>query len=162
MKSNSKMLSIVLGVILILLVTVLIYKQVHEHYMQDDPKLKELLDIVSPMFNQEKYWVGNLSILNDRDVIDEITLYRGNKSYTINKEKVFLCLKDEKGQYYPLNTLIFVFLHELSHVLCESIGHTEEFHQIFDQLLEEAMRLGIYNPSIPIIRNYCQDGDPEV
>ena len=69
---------------------------------------------------------------------------------------MFLCLKDEKNQYYETNMLIYVLLHEISHVICDEVGHTEKFGKIFDELLEEAKKMNIYNPDIPIITDYCQ------
>jgi predicted metal-dependent hydrolase len=88
--------------------------------------------------------------------MDGIKLYKSNKSFTINKEKTFLCLYDKDGNYYPLNMIIYVLLHEIAHSLnVLDVGHTENFHEIFDQLLEEATKMGIYNPSIPIIQDYC-------
>ena len=94
--------------------------------------------------------------------MNEISLYRGNKSYTINKEKVYLCLKDEKGEYFSDNMLLYVLGHEISHSLCPEIGHTEKFHQIFEALLVKLTEAGLYNPSIPIIQDYCMDGDPQM
>jgi len=109
--------------------------------MQDDPMLhllKELLIPVHPIFKTMR-------------------LYRGDKSYTINKEKTFLCLYDKNGEYYPLNQLIYVLLHEISHSLnTKDIGHTENFNKVFDELLAKATNLGVYNPSIPIVQDYCE------
>ena len=49
-----------------------------------------------------------------------------------------MCLKDSDGNYYDDNSLMFVLLHEIAHVICKSIGHTDEFHKIFEDLLKEA------------------------
>ena len=54
--------------------------------------------------------------------------------------------------------LIYDFAHEVSHVLSVSIGHTEEFHGIFEDLLVELTDAGIYDPSQEIITNYCENG----
>lgn len=151
-----------LGVVLIALVIWLIYRQYVEHYSQNDPKLQELKDIFENFFNKERYWDGQLTMLNNRDIMKEINLYRGDKSYTINKEKVYMCLKNNDGEYYDINTLIYVLAHELSHVICDEIGHTEKFHRIFEDLLKEMTDEGIYNPSKKIRTDYCEDGDPEM
>ena len=44
---------------------------------------------------------------------------------------------------------------ELSHVICDEIGHTAKFHRIFRDLLELAEQKNIYDSSIPIVKNYC-------
>ena len=38
--------------------------------------------------------------------------------------------------------LVYVLAHEMAHVICPNIGHTPEFHAIFDQLLEESEQAG--------------------
>jgi hypothetical protein len=91
-----------------------------------------------------------------KNLMNEIKLHRGDKSYTINKEKIFLCLKDEKGEYYTDNMLLYVLIHELAHCVCKEIGHTDTFNEIFQVLLDKASSLGIYNPNIPIVQDYCQ------
>ena len=159
---NTNWLAIVVAILLIILVVWAIVSQVREHHQQDDPKLKELRKLLEPFFDNnkpskggKKEWAGHLSKLNHENPLDKISLYKGKKSYTINKEKVFLCLKDEKGDYYNTNLLMYVTLHEISHVICESIGHTQEFHDIFEALLGAAAAEGIYNPNLPIDPEYC-------
>jgi hypothetical protein len=93
---------------------------------------------------------------NVHPIVETLKFFEGNKSYTINKERIYLCLKDENGSYYDPNMLMYVALHELSHVLCDEIGHTKKFHSIFHDVLEEATRKQIYDPSKPIIQNYCE------
>jgi len=66
-----------------------------------------------------------------------------------------MCLKDENGNYYDDNSLMFVLLHELAHVICKSIGHTNEFQEIFNDLLSEGAKARIYNPNIPMVKKYC-------
>ena len=91
--------------------------------------------------------------------MNEINLYKGKKSYTINKENVYLCLKDENGEYYDENLLTYVLAHELAHVICHNIGHTPEFHAIFEQLLLELIDEGLYDPSKGVDPTYCENGD---
>ena len=148
--------SIFLFIIIIGFLVWLIVTQIEEFKLQDDPKLRELKERIKPLFSKNKYYNGILSSLNERDILSEITLYKGDKSYTINKHKVFLCLKDENNKYYDDMMLTYVLLHEISHVLCNSIGHTEEFNDIFQALLDEASIMGIYNKEFEIIQNYCQ------
>ena len=68
-------------------------------------------------------------------------------SYSINKgEKLVFCLrsKDGKDTLTDINTITFVALHELSHILTESIGHTSEFWKNFKFILTLGVKLGIY------------------
>lgn len=132
-------LIIILILSIIVLIIVKEFKTVKENMETTDPvlqKLKQKLRSVHP-------------------IVDKLSFYKGEKSYTINKEEVYLCLVDEHGDYYNENMLMYVGLHELAHALCDEIGHSKKFHQIFQQLLDKAYHLGLYNPSIPVIQNYC-------
>lgn len=74
----------------------------------------------------------------------------GNSSYTsysVNKgEKLVLCIRDKKNvnNFIDDNTLFFVALHELAHIMTKSIGHTEEFWENFRFVLKEATGMGEY------------------
>ena len=73
----------------------------------------------------------------------ELTAYSENKG-----EKLAFCLNTTKegNKLIDITTLTFVALHELSHIMTESIGHNQEFWQNFKFLLENAKTSGIYNP----------------
>ncbi|BAU80194.1 metallopeptidase WLM [Tokyovirus A1] len=77
-------------------------------------------------------------------------------AYTENKKAIFLCLKDpETKQYYDMNTLVYVVLHELAHMSSVTYGHNQEFHQNFARLLRQAAQKQVFDPSIPIPTKYC-------
>ena len=87
--------------------------------------------------------------------IKDLEVYKSNTgAYTLNKKQIFLCLHDDDGNYYDLNSLIYIFIHEVSHFLNLSIGHNSDFQKINIELLERAEKLGIYNPKIPVVSNY--------
>ena len=71
-------------------------------------------------------------------------------AYTENKgEKMAFCLNKKKNNDDNLidaNTLMFVAIHEVAHIMTESVGHTEEFWNNFKFLLENAVDLKIYTP----------------
>jgi len=145
--------------IMLVIVGLVIYitTQILEEFtLQDDPILPELKAKIAPLFSKDTKYSGILEVINKRDVLNEVALYKGNKSYTINKEKIFLCLKDKNGDYYDTNMLLYVLLHEISHSLCDEVGHTKKFNEIFNALLKEAVKRGIYDENKPIIQNYCQ------
>ena len=133
--------AILLAIFLIIALIWIIFSQIREHHLQDDPMLHRLRQVLEPI----------------HPVVKKLRLYKGDKSYTINKEKIFLCLKDKDDEYYSLNMMVYVCLHEIAHLLnTKDVGHTEEFHRIFDELLKKATEMEIYNPSIPVIKNYCE------
>lgn len=74
----------------------------------------------------------------------EFTAYSENKG-----EKLAFCLdteKNSKGRLIDLNTLMYVALHEVSHIATKSIGHNDEFWQNFKFMITEAKEINIYNP----------------
>lgn len=150
-----------LSIFILIIVAYSIFKQVENYQASSDPILYKLSDKFEKFFNgdKEKYWTGFLEPLNRRDIMKEINLYKGEKSYTINKEKVHLCLKDENGDYYDENLLTYVLAHELAHVICSNIGHTPEWNAIFEQMLVELTDEGLYDPSQGVDPTYCEKGD---
>jgi hypothetical protein len=87
-----------------------------------------------------------------------LNYWASDSSFTEDKRDMYLCLKDEKGQYYPYNMLMYVALHELAHAISKSVdeNHTgKEFNENFDKLLAKASELGIYDPDAPLVMNYC-------
>ncbi len=118
--------------IFILIVGIIFYlvtKQARENYSQYNPIIKTLKQEILSCFPE----------------LVHLQVYEDNKSYTINKEKIFLCLRDRYGQYYEKNILMYVLLHEIAHTLCTDVGHTEQFKDIFDILLQRATTAGIYS-----------------
>ena len=71
-----------------------------------------------------------------------------NTSYVLNKgDAIKLCLRDPTtGKFHNFDTLLFVNLHELSHLLDRQFGHHETFWQSFAFILREAHEIGLYNP----------------
>jgi hypothetical protein len=71
-------------------------------------------------------------------------------AYSENKgEKIAFCLnskKDDNESLIDENTLTFVAIHELSHIMTLSIGHKPEFWENFKFLLENAKDAGLHNP----------------
>jgi hypothetical protein len=73
----------------------------------------------------------------------KLTAYSENKG-----QKIAFCLNKKKNEkeLIDINTLTFVAIHELSHVMTKSIGHKQEFWENFKFLLENAKEINIYNP----------------
>lgn len=73
----------------------------------------------------------------------EYTAYSENKG-----EKLAFCLNTTKdgNQLIDENTLMFVAIHEVAHIMTKSIGHKPEFWNNFKFLLENAAEIGVYTP----------------
>lgn len=98
----------------------------------NDNRIKRLVE----GFNPKK--------INETLPTSEYTAYTENKG-----EKIAFCLdteKNNKGRLIDLNTLMFVAIHELSHIASKSVGHTPEFWSNFKFLLQEAEKINIYKP----------------
>lgn len=92
--------------------------------------------------------------------IEEALHEENSSSYTLNKgELIAMCIrhKNHDKDFHNINTLMFVVIHELAHIMSVSEGHTTEFMRNFKFLLEQSKKCGIYIPEdyskTPI--NYC-------
>ena len=86
----------------------------------------------------------NPNVLSENTPDSKFTSYSENKG-----QKIVFCLRQKSNnKLVDLNTMMFVGLHELSHLMTKSIGHDEDFWNNFKILLRMAIRLGIYK---------CQD-----
>jgi beta-lactamase regulating signal transducer with metallopeptidase domain len=142
-------ITIFLGLIVCVLLFFIVRKELR--------KIRENMEISDLTLNRI---VQKMSAIPDiKNVIDKLTFNPGEKSYTINKEEIYICLKDENGEYYDENMLMYVTLHEMAHVLCDEIGHTPKFREIFDDLLRKASDIGIYDNTKPPIPDYCMYPD---
>ena len=97
----------------------------------DDERVKRLVE----GFNPKK--------ISETLPTSELTAYSENKG-----EKIAFCLNTKKdgNKLIDINTLTFVALHELSHIMTKSIGHKQEFWQNFKFLLTNAKEANIYQP----------------
>ena len=97
----------------------------------DDSRVKRLVE----GFNPKK--------ISETLPTSELTAYSENKG-----EKIAFCLNTTKegDKLIDINTLTFVALHELSHIMTESIGHKQDFWQNFKFILENAKEANIYQP----------------
>ena len=75
----------------------------------------------------------NPKSINETLPTSELTAYSENKG-----EKLAFCLNTTKtgDKLIDIDTLTFVAIHELSHIMTTSIGHKQDFWQNFKFLLE--------------------------
>ena len=154
-------LIIFMALLISVLVAWAVTSQIRENLQMRDPKLQELYMMLKQLCENAHKLKNDPEIDVERlqnmcDKLDKIKLLKGDQSYTINKEKIYMCLYDENGEYYPRNLLFYVIAHEYSHSISKSIGHTPEFDDNFQFILNCATKLGLYDPNIPIDLNYCK------
>jgi hypothetical protein len=94
-----------------------------------DPRVKVMIERFNP----------NNMCENDLD--SDSTSYSENKG-----EKIVVCLRDKAPPYklVDTNTVMFVVLHEMAHLMTTTIGHTPEFWTNFKRILQDAVGCGIY------------------
>jgi predicted metal-dependent hydrolase len=122
-------------------------------------KLKEhLISKKNTDYKEYKQYIEQLS-----DRINDVTISesRGNEdvkdengenkevvtSYSVNKgEELVFCLRSRKemNTFHTINILMYVILHEISHIACPEYGHGPLFKKIFAFFTKTAMSLKIY------------------
>ena len=70
-------------------------------------------------------------------------------AYSVNKgEELSLCVREKDTEVFMDNNIIlFVAIHELSHIMTPETGHTPLFWNNMKYLLEKASAMGIYTPT---------------
>ena len=115
-------------------------------YLKEEYPNRENVKRLAEKFNPKK--------ISETLPTSKYTAYSENKG-----EKLAFCTTTTKegSKLIDENTLSFVAIHELGHVMTESVGHTKEFWQNFKFLLKNAVKIGIYEPidykKKP--KNYC-------
>lgn len=114
-------------------------------------KIRQKLENLTNDLHSNNPHVEEYVRLKERFNPDQITeAGKNNKytSYSINKgEKIVLCIRqrNDNEELVDENTITFVALHELAHIMTKSVGHTEEFWENFRNLLKVAIDRGIYH-----------------
>ena len=106
------------------------------HYRDDpatlgDPRVRVLCE----RFNPEN--------LCENDIDSDSTSYSENKG-----ERIVVCLRDKAPPFAlaDTNTVMFVILHEMAHLMTTTVGHTPEFWTNFRRILQDASSIQIYTP----------------
>lgn len=156
MRALISVLLLVLFVIIFLFIRV----ENREAYVRPTPETVQLLKMISDALydildNKKTVFAPPLDSLNRRNVFEEFTLEEGTRSFTENKKRIVLCVKKSPTVLYKWNSVMFVALHEVSHVICDELHHTKKFYDINNALLKHAERLGFYDSTIPFESTYC-------
>ena len=68
-------------------------------------------------------------------------------AYTINKgDTISICLRQPNGQWVDINTLMYVLIHEITHIVTHSYGHAQEFWDNMKYIIEIASANNLYYP----------------
>jgi hypothetical protein len=111
-------------------------------------KLSEIVDIAYEI-HPDNEGIQRLKKKYRADVISETLPTSKFTAYSENKgEKLAFCTTKKKNgsELIDENTLTFVGIHELSHIMSKSIGHNDEFWENFKFLLKIASDKKIYDP----------------
>ena len=118
-----------------------------------------ILTLIKSLDNKDNDDIDRLKNNYNANNLSETGKNAKYTSYSVNKgEKISICLRNNhNNQFEDLNTIMFVTIHELAHVMTESVGHEPEFWNNMSYLLHEAEKLGIYThkeySKVPV--NYC-------
>lgn len=85
---------------------------------------------------------------NFERIIENDPKTSNDTSYTIDKgEKMYFCIRNKvDGRLIDEDTVLFVALHEISHIGNSTWGHDKSFWRTFKFILREAEAAGIYTP----------------
>lgn len=122
---------------------------------QINKNIEELIKYVDTNYNSDvtkNYFIKRLKQNYNPYIISEAAIDPRYTTYTIDKEDIHVCLRtrDQNENIYDINTLMYVLLHELSHLCNYSPegypieGHGPEFRQVFKFLTENAIKIGVY------------------
>ncbi len=114
-----------------------------------DKKLQKVVDRMVQKYGTSNESVNLLVKRFKNHEIRESLPKSGQTSYSLNKgEKIVLCLRARnKGQNLTdVNTITFVALHELAHIMTISIGHKKEFWDNFRFILAHAIKWKVWTP----------------
>jgi predicted AlkP superfamily phosphohydrolase/phosphomutase len=135
----------------------------NRYCVRERSKLNEAADLLATVTKNCKDLVAYMGETHpDNEAVKRLVSgFRPNKimetlptsaytAYSENKgEKIAFCLNSQKennDSLIDINTLTFVAIHELSHVMTLSIGHKQEFWDNFKFLLQNAKKAGIHDP----------------
>ena len=138
------------------------HKDGNKYCVRDSDRLQESVELLAEATDRMKQTVAHLKekFPTDPRVILLVKNFNPNRivetlptsEYTAYSEdkgqKLAFCLRKYKNdmKLIDLNTLIFVALHELTHLMTSSIGHKKDFWDNFKFMLEEANEIGVYQP----------------
>ena len=138
------------------------HKDGNKYCVRDSDRLQESVELLADATHRMKHMVDYMKQKYPQD--DRVQLLVKNfnpkkivetlptSEYTAYSEgkgaKLAFCLRKHKHEMplIDINTLTFVALHELTHLMTKSIGHKKDFWDNFKFMLKNAEDNGIYDP----------------
>lgn len=81
----------------------------------------------------------------DPNAIHEGSPTNGYTSFSVSKgESITLCIRQTDDSFVDMNTVTYVAVHELGHLMSSTVGHDKSFWDNFTRLLQEAIKIGVY------------------
>lgn len=117
--------------ILMIILLIIIFIIILTFTNKKDPYLETFNPILSEILKKSGYHTIPIHLRRSK-----------NKTYTIDKQKIFLVTHKQNGERYNRDTLLFVLLHEIAHILSPNEHHTKDFHRIEKRLHSTAIDLG--------------------
>lgn len=132
----------------------------HYYYVSDLPNKQEIADLLAqlklnvktvlkymkenPNSKYQEYVKRLDNKINNVSITENTT--EENTSYSVNKgEELVICVRSrETNNLHNVNLIMYVVLHEISHIMCPEYGHGALFQTIFKYLLEEAIKANVY------------------
>jgi len=112
--------------------------------------------------NEDITYINYIKTIKDRlpnVKISESPLNSKFTSYSINKgEELVFCIRNKiTREIHQLNELLYVSIHEIAHIGCPEIGHTDLFRLINLYLLKKAVCYNLYKyvDYLNDNKNYC-------
>lgn len=177
MDIHSREFTIFLGVLLcIFIYTNFIRKSLHldlvksninnqEYYVRKLPDKQEAADklaqlsidlhrLVDHVKDKDREGCKELNKKFNSDIITENIPGSRYVAYSVNKgEELSICIREKDTEkFIDKNTINFVAIHEMAHIMTPETGHTPLFWDNMKFLLEQGQEIGIYDP-----QNYKQN-----
>ncbi len=127
----SKKIEIIMIILLILIFVIII-----GFTNQKDPYLESFKPLISRILEKSGYH------LFDPTIPIQIVNSQDDHTYTINKQKIYIVTHNPNGERYNRDTLLYVLLHEIAHILSPDEHHTKDFYRVEKRLHSTAIELG--------------------
>jgi len=111
---------------------------------------KNVIQLLSYVKDEDREGIKDLLDNYRPDSLCENLENRSLQAYSLNKgEEICLCLREPENELIiidDMNTLMFVLVHELGHLMTDDIGHTNKFWNNMAYLLKKSSEINLYNP----------------